>query len=146
MKVLLKEDVKGLGKKGEMVNASDGYARNFLLPRGLAVEVNAQILSEIKNKESAERFRFEKELEEAREAASKIEGSTIKITANAGSSGKLFGSITAKEIADRIKEEYSIEVDRRKISVEDIKHYGTYEAEVRLVQGVSAKFYIIVSE
>ena len=146
MKVLLKEDVKGLGKKGEMVNASDGYARNSLLPRGLAVEVNAQILSEIKNKESAERFRFEKELEEAREAASKIEGSTIKITANAGSSGKLFGSITAKEIADRIKEEYSIEVDRRKISVEDIKHYGTYEAEVRLVQGVSAKFYIIVSE
>lgn len=146
MKVLLKEDVKGLGKKGEMVNASDGYARNFLLPRGLAVEVNAKILSEIKNKESAERFRFEKELEEAREAASKIEGSTIKITANAGSSGKLFGSITAKEIADRIKEEYSIEVDRRKISVEDIKHYGTYEAEVRLVQGVSAKFYIIVSE
>lgn len=146
MKVLLKEDVKGLGKKGEMVNSSDGYARNFLLPRGLAVEVSAQILSEIKNKESAERFRFEKELEEAREAASKIEGSTIKITANAGSSGKLFGSITAKEIADRIKEEYSIEVDRRKISVEDIKHYGTYAAEVRLVQGVSAKFYIIVSE
>ncbi len=146
MKVILTADVKGLGKKGEMVNASDGYARNYLFPRKLAVEANAQALNELKNREAASKHRAETELSEAQEAARKINAMTLHLKANAGASGKLFGSITSKEIAERIKEELGVEVDKRKISVDDIKSYGTYEAEVKLLAGVTAKLYVVVSE
>ncbi|NLB36389.1 MAG: 50S ribosomal protein L9, partial [Clostridiales bacterium] len=93
MKVVLKQDVKGLGKKGEMVNASDGYARNYLFPRGLAVQANAQVLNELKNREAAQKHRLEVEKEQAKQAAEKLEGKTIKIVANAGENGRLFGSV-----------------------------------------------------
>ena len=146
MKVILTADVKGLGKKGEMVNASDGYARNFLFPRKLAVEANAQALNELKKREAANKHRAETELAEAQEAARKINGMTLHISANAGTSGKLFGSITSKEIAENIKKVFDVEVDKRKISVGDIKNYGTYEAEIKLLAGVTAKLYIVVSE
>ena len=102
MKVILTQDVKSLGKKGELVNASDGYARNFLFPRKLAVEANAQAMNELKNRESAEKYRLETELKNAKEVAAKINGKTVKLTAKAGQGGKIFGSVTAKEVAESI--------------------------------------------
>lgn len=146
MKVILKQDVKGLGKKGELVSTSDGYARNFLFPRNLAAEANAQAMSEMKNKQNAEKFRIETETKAAKETAARISGKTIKITAKAGQNGKLFGSVTSKEIAEKLKETFSIDVDKRKIVVDDIKQFGTYEFEVKLYQGISAKLYVSVGE
>ena len=144
MKVVLKENVKGLGKKGELVNAADGYARNYLFPRGLAVEANAQAMNELKNKESAEKYRIATETAEAKANAAKIGGKTLKITAKAGQNGKLFGSVTSKEIGEAILDQFGIEVDKKKITVEDIKQFGTYSVEIKLYQGVSATFYVAV--
>lgn len=146
MKVILKQDVKGLGKKGELVNASDGYARNFLFPKNLAAEANAQAMSELKNKEQAEKYRIATETAAAKEAAKKISGKTIKISAKAGQNGKLFGSVTSKEIAELVEKEFGIKTDKRKISVDDIKQFGTYEFEVKLYQGISAKLFVMVGE
>lgn len=146
MKVILKADVKGLGKKGQLVNASDGYARNFLFPKNLAVEANAQAMSELKNKENAEKFRIATETAEAQKNAGRINGKTIKLTAKAGQNGKLFGSVTSKEVSEKLKAEYGITVDKRKITMEDIKAFGTYEAEVKLYTGISAKIYVMVGE
>lgn len=146
MKVILKQDVKGLGKKGELVNASDGYARNFLFPKGLAAEANAQAMSEFKNKQQAENYRIETETAAAKAAAERISGKTIHITAKAGQNGKLFGSVTSKEIAEKVKAEFGIETDKRKIIVDDIKQFGTYEFEIKLYQGISAKLYVMVGE
>ncbi|MCQ2463311.1 MAG: 50S ribosomal protein L9 [Clostridia bacterium] len=144
MKVVLKENVKGLGKKGELVNAADGYARNFLFPKGLASEANAQAMSELKNKENAEKYRIATETAAAKANAAKLEGKTLKLTAKAGQNGKLFGSVTAKEISECIMEQYGIETDKKKIVVEDIKQFGTYQVEVKLYQGVSAHLYVAV--
>ncbi len=146
MKVILKQDVKGLGKKGELVNASDGYARNFLFPKGLAAEANAQAMSEFKNKQQAEKYRIETETAAAKAAAERISGKTVHITAKAGQNGKLFGSVTSKEIAEKIRAEFGIETDKRKIIVDDIKQFGTYEFEIKLYQGISAKLYVMVGE
>ena len=146
MKVVLKQDVKGLGKKGELVNTSDGHARNFLFPKGLASEANAQNLSELKNRQQAEKYRIETETAAARESAAEISGKTIRITAKAGQNGKLFGSVTSKEIAEKLKSEFGINVDKRKIVVDDIKQFGTYEFEVKLYQGISAKLFVMVGE
>lgn len=146
MKVVLKQDVKGLGKKGELVNTSDGYARNFLFPKGLACEANAQSLSELKNREQAEKYRIATETAAAKKAAEEISGKTIRITAKAGANGKLFGSVTSKEIAEKIKSEFGIQTDKRKIIVEDIKQFGTYEFEIKLYTGISAKLFVMVGE
>lgn len=146
MKVILKQDVKGLGKKGELVNASDGYARNFLFPKGLAAEANAQAMSEFKNKQQAEKYRIDTETAAAKAAAERVSGKTIHITAKAGQNGKLFGSVTSKEIAEKVKAEFGIETDKRKIIVDDIKQFGTYEFEIKLYQGISAKLYVLVGE
>ena len=146
MKVILKQDVKGLGKKGELVNASDGYARNFLFPKGLAAEANAQAMSEFKNKQQAEKYRIETETAAAKAAAERISGKTVHITAKSGQNGKLFGSVTSKEIAEKVKAEFGIETDKRKIIVDDIKQFGTYEFEIKLYQGISAKLYVMVGE
>ena len=146
MKVILKQDVKGLGKKGELVNASDGYARNFLFPRNLAAEANAQSMSELKNKQQAEKYRIATEPAEAKANAERMNGKTIKMTAKAGANGKLFGSVTSKEIAEKVKEEFGIVTDKRKIVVEDIKQFGTYEFEVKLYTGISAKLFVMVGE
>ena len=146
MKIILKQDVKGLGKKGEMVNASDGYARNYLFPRNLAMEANAQALTELENREKAEKHRIETEIAAVKESAAKLNGVTIKISAKAGQNGKLFGSITSKEIAEHINKEIGLEVDKRKIAVEDIKNYGTYEVEIKLYTGISANLYVLVGE
>jgi len=146
MKVILKQDVKSLGKKGELVNTSDGYARNFLFPRGLAIEANAQAMSEFKNKEDSEKFRIKTETENAKANAEKIKGKTVRFSLPAGQGGRLFGSVTTKEIAEKIKNEFGISVDKKKISVSDIKAYGTYTAEVKLYQGITAEIYVFVGE
>ncbi len=146
MKVILKQDVKGLGKKGELVNTSDGYARNFLFPKGLASEANAQAMSEFKNKQQAEKYRIDTETAAAKAAAERLSGQTIRISAKAGQNGKLFGSVTSKEIAEKVKEQFGIDADKRKIVVDDIKQFGTYEFEVKLYQGISAKLYVMVGE
>ena len=147
MKVILLEDVKGSGKKGELVNVSDGYARNFLFPRKLAKEANAQAMNELKNAEAAKAHRQAVELAAAKEAAAKLEGKSVKLYAKAGQGGKLFGSITTKEIAEEIKKQLKVEVDKRKIDMEgDIKAFGTYPCEVKLYTGVSAKVYAVVGE
>ena len=146
MEVLLKSDVKGLGKKGEKVSVSEGYARNFLFPRGLAAEMNAQLMSELKNKESSEKFKADEELKAAKDYAEKITGKTVVIKAKGGANGKLFGSITAKEIAVKITSEFGVKVDKRKITVDDIKAFGTYNTQVRLHPRVTADFKVQVVE
>ena len=143
MKVILTQDVKNLGKKGEMVSTSDGYARNFLFPRKLAVEANAQSLTELKNREND---KIELEIEAANESADKINGKTVKITAKAGQNGKLFGSVTAKEIAETVKKQFGVDIDKRKITAEDIKAYGTYPVQAKFYQGITADFFVMVSE
>lgn len=146
MNVILTQDVKGLGKKGELVTASDGYARNFLFPRKLAMEANAQAMSELKNREASEKHRLAEELAAAKALAAKIEGKTIRLCAKAGSSGKLFGSVTAKDVAEKIEKEFNVELDKRRVAVEDIKSFGTYPVEIRLYSGVSASLYVMVGE
>ncbi len=146
MKVVLKQDVKGLGKKGELVNTSDGYARNFLFPKGLAVEANAQSMTELRNREQAQKYKIETETAAAKKAASEIQGKTIRIKAKAGQNGKLFGSVTSKEIAEKLKEEFKLDVDKRKVIVDDIKQFGTFEFEVKLYTGISAKLFVSVGE
>ena len=146
MKVILTKDVKGLGKKGEMVNAADGYARNFLFPRGLAAEASAQALTELKNREQAAEHKLAVDTQNAKDAAAKISGKTVKISARAGQNGKLFGSVTSKEVAEIVKKQFGIETDKRKISMDDIKAFGTYEAEIKLFQGISAKIFVQVCE
>jgi large subunit ribosomal protein L9 len=147
MKIVLQQDVKGLGRKGELVNASDGYARNFLFPRKLAIEANAQALNDIKNKELAVQHRIEEEKAEANANAKKLEGKSLKVVARAGESGKLFGSITPKEITELINKEFNLSLDKRKVTLSsDIKAFGTYECEVKLYTGISAKLYVVVGE
>lgn len=146
MQVILKEDVKGLGKKGDKVTVSDGYARNYLIPRSLAAELNAQLVTELKNKEAAQAHKVKEELETARESARQLEGRTVKVTAKAGQSGKLFGSVTSKEIAAEIKNQFGIDIDKRKITVEEIKAFGTYGAEIKVHPQVTASFYVMVGE
>ena len=146
MKVILNQDVKGLGKKGELVNTSDGYARNFLFPRKLASEANSQAMTELQNRENSKKHKIAVETQEAKDAAAKIEGKIIKVTAKAGQGGRLFGSVTSKEIAAKMKNQFGIDIDRRKITVNDIKAFGTYPATVKLYQGVTAEFKVAVSE
>ncbi len=146
MEVILKSDVKGLGKKGEKANVSDGYARNFLFPRGLAAEANAQLISEMKNKQSSEQYRAEEELKAAKRNAEAISGKTVVMKAKGGANGKLFGSVTAKEIAVAVSKEFNVSVDKRKIAVDDIKAFGTYNAEVKLHPKVTASFKVQITE
>ena len=146
MKVILKADVKALGKKGDLVNASDGYARNFLFPKGLAVEANAEALNDYNNKEKAKKFHKAEEIKAANAVAEKLEGKTFKFTANAGANGKLFGSVTAKDVAEKINSELGESIDKRKISMSDIKSFGTVQAEVKVYQGITAKIFVQVSE
>lgn len=146
MEVILKQDVKGLGKKGDKVKASDGYARNFLFPKNLAVEANAQALTEYKNSEASKQHKLEVELENANIAKKKLDGKTVKLTAKAGANGKLFGSVTSKDVAEKIKAQLGCDVDKRKISMADIKNFGTYTAEIKIYQNVSATVNVEVGE
>ena len=145
MKVVLLQDVKGLGKKGEFVTASDGYVRNFLFPKNLAKEANAQAMNELKNAEQSKKFKIDTAIKNAEEAKSKLEGSTFVMNAKAGANGKLFGSITAKEISAEIKKQKGIDVDKRKITLSsDIKTCGVYDVEVKLYTSIVAKVQVEV--
>ena len=147
MKVILKQDVQGSGKKGQLVEVSDGYARNFLLKKGMAVEATAQAMNELKNRENAEKHRIEVERQNAQEIAAKLEGKTVKLTAKAGAGGKLFGSVTGKEIAEAIGVQFGVEVEKRKLVMDaDIKTFGTFPVELKLNYGIGAKLYVAVAE
>lgn len=146
MKVILLEDVKGKGKKGELCNVSDGYARNFLFPKNLATQADSAAMSELKNREESKEHHRKEEIAAAKSQAEKLDGKTVTLKAKAGSAGRLFGSITSKEIAEQIKTELGIEVDRKKMTVADIKAFGEYTAEIKLYTGISAKLNVKVTE
>lgn len=146
MKVILNEDVKGLGKKGELVNASDGYARNFLFPKNLAVEANAAAMNELKNREASKAHHIAEEKADASSAAAKLDGQTVVFHAKSGSNGKLFGSITTKEIAAEINGKFGVSIDKKKVSCADIKSYGEFTAEVKLYNGITAKVTVRVEQ
>lgn len=146
MKVILKQDVKSLGKKGDLVNASDGYARNFLFPKRLAIEANASAMNEFNSKENAKKFHKAEEIKAAQATADQLEGKTFKLTAKAGANGKLFGSVTSKDVSKKVKDDLGIDIDKRKIVMQDIKSFGTVQAEVKVYQGISAKVFVQVTE
>lgn len=137
MKVILLDNIKGVGKKDEIINASDGYARNFLLPKKLAVEANSANMSKLKAKQDSNQYRKNVEKEEAQKIAEKLKGILLKISVKAGENGKIFGSITSKEIAENLKSQYQIEVDKKKIELkEPIKTLGIFTVQIRLYEGV----------
>ena len=145
MKVVLLADVKGQGKKNDVINVSDGYARNFLLPRKLAVEADAKILNEIKGREDSLKHKIEVETAEAKALAAKMDTLLVKITASCGADGRLYGSITAKDIAEHLAKDYGITVDKRKIQLsEAIRAYGKYDLDVKLYTDVTAKVHVLV--
>ena len=145
MKVVLLQDVKGQGKKDEIITVSDGYARNFLFPKKLAAEADAKVLNDIKNREAAKARRIELEKQAARETAKKFEGLLVKIAVQAGADGKFYGSVTNKDIADALAAQHGVEVDKRKIVLDaPIKAYGTYTVDVKLYPEIAGKLNILV--
>ena len=146
MKVVLTKDVKGKGKAGELINVSDGYARNFLFPQNLAIEANNAALSELKSREDAKAHHTAVEKKEAQDLADKLNKITVTIKAKAGDSGKLFGAITSKEVVNELKNQYSINIDKRKINMKDIKSYGEFTVSVKLYTGITASLGIKVEE
>ena len=147
MKVILTQDVKGSGKKGELVKVSDGYARNLLLPKGLAIEASAQALGEMKARQASVEHKAAVEKQAAQEMAGKIGGKTVKIAAKAGANGKLFGSVTSKEISEELSRQFGAQIDKRKIVMDsDIKAFGSYTVQVKLHPGIAADVYVVVGE
>ena len=144
MKVILLQDVKKLGKKGDVINASDGYARNFLFPRKLAEEATDNNLHILNNKKENERKQKLAEIEAAQKLAAELKGKEIKITAKTGENGKLFGAITSKDVAELINTQYKVKVDKKKIVMDTIKVAGGYEIEVKLYPEVSTKMKVII--
>lgn len=145
MKVILKQDVNGLGKKDDMVNVSDGYARNFLIPKGLAVVADASNLNIAKAKKEAEKNKKERELEKAKAIGAKLRDITLVIKAKSGDNGRLFGSITTKDISDRLLSDFKLDIDKKKLILDEaIKSLGITEVEAKLYPGVSEKFKVKV--
>lgn len=148
MKVILKADIKGVGRKDEVINASDGYARNFLFPKNLAVEANNENMAKLKAKQNSMKFQKDQEREEALEIADKLSKILVKIKVKAGENGKIFGGVSAKEIAQELEKEYQIKVDKKKIDLKDtIKTLGMQIIEIKLFEGVIGKLKIdVISE
>lgn len=147
MKVILLQDVKGSGKKGDLINAADGYARNYLLPKKLAMEATTAAVNNKKIQDEAKAHHAQVELENAIAAKDNLTGKTVTVTARAGKEGKLFGSVTAKEVAAAVQNQYKIDVDKRKIGlVSEIKAFGTFEFDLKLHTGVVAKMKVMVKE
>lgn len=137
MKVILLEDIKGVGKKDTIINASDGYARNYLLPKKLAVEANNENMSKLKAKNDSKDYKKSMEKKDAQKAAETLKGILLKIPVKAGENGKIFGSVTAKEISDNLKEQYGIDIDKKKIDLkEPIKSLGSFNVNIKLYEGV----------
>ena len=143
MKVILTQDIKSVGKKGQIIDASDGYARNFLLPRKLAVEANAKNMSLLQGRKDSANFKKDQEKENALQLQEKLSKIMLKIKVKAGGNGKIFGSITSKEIATELKEQYNIDIDKKKIILKDpIKEIGIFNIEIKLYEGIIGKLKI----
>jgi large subunit ribosomal protein L9 len=146
MKVILNKDIKALGKKGEVVNASDGYVRNFLFPKGYAKEANDANLHILNNKKEAERKQKLEETEAAQKLAADLKGKEIKLQVKCGENGRLFGAITGKDIADAIGHKFNVKVDKKKIVMDTIKKIGNYDIEIKLYPGISSKVKVVIEE
>ena len=147
MKVILNADVKGQGKKGEMIEVSEGYARNYLLPRNLAVKATADNMNALKLKEQAKKAQIEREKEQARAYAKQLGASVVKVRAKGGENGKLFGSVTSKEIAEALKEQHGITLEKNRIVLEEnIKSFGSYEVKCKLGYEISGTIHVLVIE
>ena len=147
MKVILNADIKGVGKKNEIINASDGYARNYLFPKNLAVPADSQNMNILNAKKASEKHKKDLECEEAKKTQEKMKTIVLKITTKAGENGKTFGSITSKEIAENLEKQFKIKVDKKKIVMpEQIKTLGTYIVDVKLFEGVIGKLTVSVTE
>ena len=145
MKVILKADIKGVGKKDQIINASDGYARNFLFPKNLAVEANNSNMSKLKSKNDANQYRKDQEKEAAKEIAKKMKDISLRIQVKAGENGKIFGGVSSKEIAENLEEQYNIKIDKKKIVLkETIKTLGIRTIEIRLYEGVTGSLKVEV--
>ena len=145
MKVILLDNIKGVGKKDEIINASDGYARNYLLPRKLAVEANAENMAKLNNKKEAANYKKDLEKQNAEELAKKLKGIMLKIKVKAGENGKIFGGVTSKEISDNLKSQYNFDIDKKKIDLkETIKTLGEFNITIKLFEGVVANLKIQV--
>ncbi len=148
LKVILTQDVKGQGKKGQMIEVSDGYGRNYLLPRGLAQEATKSNINVMEGKAASAEFHRQKELEEAQALAEKMKEITVVLKAKAGANGKLFGSITSMDVAEALKFQHHIKIDKKKFDLKDgIKTLGVKEVDIKIYTGVSAKLKVeVVSE
>lgn len=147
MKVILQQDVKGQGKKGQMIEASDGYARNYLLPRKLAVLATADNVTKMQMADKARAAREAAEKAEAQAVAEKLKGCVVKLTAKAGQGGRLFGAVTSKEVSDGLKAQYGVEIAKAKIVQEEpIKSFGSYELKCKLGYEVTGTIYVVVAE
>ncbi len=147
MKVILLQDIKNVGKKDEIINSSDGYARNYLFPKKLAVEATKDNLNQLKARQETAKRKKEQEKEEAKQLAEKLKKITLSIQVKAGENGKIFGGVTAKEIAENLKEQQNIEIDKKKIMVkETIKALGNYSVEIKLYEGISANLAVSVRD
>ena len=148
MKVILKADIKGVGKKDQVINASDGYARNFLFPKNLAVEANAENMGKLKAKQDSNAFKKSQEKEEAMNIAEKLSKIILKIKVKAGGNGKIFGGVSTKEIAENLEKQYQIKVDKKKIVLDEaIKNLGMFDVEIKLFEGVVGKVKVnVISE
>lgn len=140
MKVILKQDIKGVGKKDQVINANDGYARNFLFPKNLAVPADKGNMANLQSKQTSDQHRKELEKQAAKETANKIEDITLKLPVKSGENGRVFGSVTTKEIQEALDKQYQIKVDKKKVILaEPIKVLGTFTIEIKLYDGVIAK-------
>lgn len=147
MKVILLADVKGQGKKNDVIEVSDGYGKNFLIPRKLAKVADAQSLNDVKVKEAARLYRIETEKKEAQALAEKLKTLQVKIPASSGADGRLYGSVTSKDIVERLQADHGIAIDKRKVVMNDpIRAYGKYEIDVKLYTEVTGKIYVLVCE
>ena len=145
MKVILKQDIKGVGKKDQIINAADGYARNYLFPKNLAVPADSGNMNNLKAKNESNAFRKGEELKEAKAIAEKLNKITLKIKVKAGENGKLFGGVTAKEISEALKKDFGIDVDKKKVLLKEaIKVAGTTRVEIKLFEGVIGSVLVMV--
>lgn len=146
MKVILLQDIKGVGKKDQTINASDGYAKNFLMPKGLAVEASAANIKKLEKQKAEAEAKAQAELEAAQKLGKEIESKTINIKVKVGNNGKLFGAVTNKEVSAELKDQFNIEIDKKKIVVDPIKSTGDAEASIKLHPNVTVKLKISVTE
>lgn len=140
MKVILLQDIKNVGKKDDIINANDGYARNFLFPKNLAIEATKDNLLKLQAKKDSQKHKKDLEIEEFKKQADKIKGITLEIKVKAGANGKIFGGVTSKEISEELKKQYNMEIDKKKIILkETIKNVGRFSVDIKFGEGVSAK-------